>query len=52
MQPARLTPIAALAAAFAGAAAWASLGTLTLTDAGTRAVRVGLLPPLSSSRRS
>jgi len=46
MQPARLTPIAALAAAFAGAAAWASLGTLTLSDAGTRAVRVGLLPPL------
>jgi len=46
MQPARLTPAAALAAACAGAAAWCSMGTLALSDAGTRAVRVGLLPPL------
>ena len=46
MQPARLTPASALAAACAGAAAWGSLGTLALSDAGTRAVRVGLLPPL------
>ncbi len=46
MQAARLTPSAALASACAGAAAWASLGTLALSDAGARAVRVGLLPPL------
>ena len=46
MQPARLTPSSALAAACAGAAVWCSLGTLTLSDAGARAVRVGLLPPL------
>jgi len=46
MQPARLTPAAALAAACAGAAAWCSLGTLALSDASSRAVRVGLLPPL------
>ncbi len=46
MQPARLTPSAALAAACAGAAAWCSLGTVALSDAGPRAVRVGLLPPL------
>ena len=46
MQAARLTPVAALAAACAGAAAWASLGTLALSDDGARAVRVGLLPPL------
>lgn len=46
MQPARLTPSTALAAACAGAAAWCSLGTLALSDGGARAVRVGLLPPL------
>jgi hypothetical protein len=44
MQPARLTPVSALAAASAGAAAWGSLGTLALSDAGARAVRVGLAP--------
>jgi hypothetical protein len=46
MQPARLTPSSALAAACAGSAAWCSLGTLALSDGGARAVRVGLLPPL------
>jgi len=46
MQAARVTPSSALAAACAGAAAWCSLGTLALSDAGPRAVRVGLLPPL------
>jgi hypothetical protein len=46
MPPARLTPAAALAAACAGAAAWCSAGTLALSDASARAVRVGLLPPL------
>ena len=46
MQAARLTPVAALAAACAGAAAWCSLGTLALSEAGPRAVRVGLLPPI------
>jgi hypothetical protein len=45
MQRARLTPVSALAAACAGAAAWCSLGTLALSDAGARAVRVGLAPP-------
>jgi len=46
MQSGRLTPVAALAAACTGAAAWCSLGTLALSDAGSRAVRVGLTPPL------
>ena len=46
MPPARLTPVSALASASAGAAAWCSLGTLALSDAGARAVRVGLAPPL------
>ena len=46
MQPTRLTPVAALAAACAGAAAWCAMGSLALSDAGARAVRVGLLPPL------
>ncbi|MGE5199050.1 MAG: hypothetical protein ACM3H9_05380, partial [Rhodospirillaceae bacterium] len=45
MQPARLTPVAALGAACAGAAAWCSTGSLALSDAGARAVRVGVLPP-------
>jgi len=46
MQPARPTPVAALAAACAGAAVWCSLGALALSDSSARAVRVGLLPPL------
>ncbi|MFO7694181.1 MAG: hypothetical protein R6V57_13925 [Vicinamibacterales bacterium] len=46
MQPVRLTPAAALAAASAGAAAWCSLGSVALSDAGLRAVRVAVLPPL------
>jgi hypothetical protein len=46
MQPARLTPVSALAAACAGAAAWCSLGTVALSEAGARAVRVGLTPPV------
>jgi hypothetical protein len=45
MPPARLTPVSALAAACAGTAVWASLGTLALSDAGARAMRIGLLPP-------
>ena len=43
MQPARLTPASALAAACAGAAAWCSAGTLAVTDAGVHAGRIGLL---------
>jgi hypothetical protein len=46
MPPARLTPVSALASACAGAAVWASLGTLALSDAGARAARVGVLPPV------
>ena len=46
MPPARLSPVSALASALAGTAAWCSLGTLALSDAGARAVRVGLAPPL------
>ena len=45
MQPVRLTPAAALAAACAGAAAWCSLGSVALSDAGPRAVRVAVVPP-------
>jgi hypothetical protein len=45
MPAARLTPVAALAAACAGAAAWSSLGVLASSDAGPRALRIGLLPP-------
>jgi len=45
MQPVRLTPAAALAAACAGAAAWCSLGSVALSDAGLRAVRVAVVPP-------
>jgi hypothetical protein len=45
MPPARLTPAAALAAACAGAAAWCSLGVLAMSDAGPRALRIGLLQP-------
>ncbi len=45
MRTARLTPLSALAAACAGAAAWLTLGTLTVTEGGARASRVGLLPP-------
>ena len=45
MPPARLTPAAALAAACAGAAAWCSLSVLALSDAGPRALRIGLLLP-------
>ncbi len=45
MRSARLAPAAALAAACAGAAAWACCGTLALTEEGARAARVGLLPP-------
>jgi hypothetical protein len=46
MPPARLTPLTALAAACAGAAVWCSLGSLALSDAGPRAMRVGVTPPL------
>jgi hypothetical protein len=45
MQPVRLAPAAALAAACAGAAAWCSLGSVALSDAGPRAVRVAVVPP-------
>jgi len=44
MQPARLSPMPALAAACAGAAAWCSLGSLTVTEAGAYPSRIGLLP--------
>jgi len=46
MQPARLTVTSALAAACAGAAAWCTMGTLTVTEGGVLASRIGLLPPL------
>jgi len=45
MQP-RLLPVPALAAACAGIAAWCSLGSLTVTEAGASPSRIGLLPPL------
>jgi hypothetical protein len=45
MRIARLTPVSAVAAACAGAAAWLTLGTLTVTEGSARASRVGLLPP-------
>ncbi len=44
MRPARLSGVAALAAACAGTALWCSLGVLAVTDAGPAAQRVGLLP--------
>jgi hypothetical protein len=47
MQPARLSPTPALAAACAGVAAWCSLGSLTVTEAGAYPSRIGLLPPVS-----
>ena len=46
MGPARLPPVAALAAACAGMAAWFTRGTLTITERGARAARIGLLPPV------
>jgi hypothetical protein len=45
MGPARLRPVPAVAAACGGAAAWFTLGTLTVTEGGAGAARVGLLPP-------
>jgi hypothetical protein len=45
MPPARLTPTSALAVACAGAAAWCSLCVLAMSDAGPRALRIGLLQP-------
>ena len=45
MQP-RPLPMPALAAACAGVAAWCSLGSLTVTEAGAYPSRIGLLPPL------
>ena len=46
MQPARLSPLAAGAAACAGVAAWCSAGSLAITDASVGGTRIGLLPPL------